>query len=542
LRQKLDRQVQGIYKRDTLCPLLEIDRATLNVILKEMVIMNFLLISTDMEVWALGLRSISAVLKAAGHDTRLVFLPTAKRFVTETILNELVLLASDMDIIGVSCLAQGSDKAKQIIERLRTRKKLILWGGVHASLNPVECAEWADIVCRGEGEEMILELAERLQQGKAWKDIENIAFKKEGVLTLNDLRPPISDLDKLPLPDYSFENEYHLTSKGLVQVYILEDVKVTGRIVFNSSRGCALHCTYCCNVKLKGLYSGGNSYVRRMSVSRLIEHTRALIRRFPQAKNFYFLDEDFGARPLDELKQLAEEFPRKVGIPFECLTHPAQVSREKMDLLVRAGLFRVNMGIESGSERTRREVYDRHVSNKVVNRAAEIISEYPSVDPFYLLIIGNPYEERSDLYTTARFLSGLPPGFNLIIYSLVFFPGSFLYQRAVQDGIIEGTNDSGYELDFFEGLDYKDHPWKRKNLYLNGLLYLMVGSSTRHRIGILPRFLLDSLLNPRLVEFAERHPWGIQVILSSRIFLSKILLQGAQLLTAKSRPVRAGAG
>jgi anaerobic magnesium-protoporphyrin IX monomethyl ester cyclase len=500
------------------------------------------LISTDMEVWALGLRSISAVLKAAGHHTRLVFMVTEEPLVSESALEDLVSLAESSALIGVSCLAQGSDKARQVIERLHQQGKLIVWGGVHASLNPEACAHWADIVCQGEGEGMMLDLVERLEAGKDWRDIQNIAYQEQDILKMNALRPPIQDLDQLPLPDYTFDSEFHLNGNGLVQISTLEDVTRTGRIIFNSSRGCAFHCTYCCNAKLKGLYSGGNSYVRRMSVSRLIEHTQALVRRFPQARNFYFLDEDFGARPLDELTQLAEEFPRKVGIPFECLTHPAQVSREKMDLLVRAGLFRVNMGIESGSERTRREVYDRHVSNKVVNRAAEIISEYPAVDPFYLLIIGNPYEERSDLHATARFLAGLPPGFNLIIYSLVFFPGSFLYQRAVQDGIIEGTNDSGYELDFFQGLDYKGHPWKRKNLYLNGLLYLMVGSSTRQRIGVVPRFLIGALLNPRLVEFAERYPWGMQVILSSRILLSKILLQGAQLLKGNSRSVSAGAG
>ncbi|HEY3312586.1 MAG TPA: radical SAM protein [Anaerolineales bacterium] len=483
--------------------------------------MDILLLSTDMDVWALGLRSVSAVLKAAGHNTRLVFMKTRERIFKKSELDEFAGLARQTDIIGVSCLAQGSEKAKQIIDSLRSQKKMIVWGGVHASLNPEDCANWADIVCMGEGEGMMLDLLERQSQGRDWKDIDNIAYKENGKLISNDLRPPISDLDTLPLPDYSFENEYHLTPNGFVQVTTLEEVNKTGRILFNSSRGCAFHCTYCCNIKLKNLYSGKNRYVRRMSVSKLIEHTQNLRKIFPQGWNFYFIDEDFGARPLDELSQLSEEFPQKIGLPFECLTHPAQVSQQKMDLLVKAGLFRVNMGIESGSERTRKMVYDRHVSNEVVKRAAKIISDYPQVTPYYLFITTNPYEDRSDLLETARLISWLPYGCHLVIYNLVFFPGSFIFQRAVQDNLIEGKIDSGYELSFIGEFNYKNHSWKRKNLYLNGLLFLMVGPSTRYRIGILPRPLINTLLHPRFIDFAEKHTSGIKVMLAVKFLINK---------------------
>jgi radical SAM superfamily enzyme YgiQ (UPF0313 family) len=492
--------------------------------------MNITLISTDKDVWAFGLRSISAVLKAAGHVTQLVHMTTDENQFSKKVLTDVASMSRHTDIIGVSCLAQGSAKAAQLIESLHSQKKMIVWGGVHASLNPTECTDWADIVCRGEGEEMMLELVERLEHGRDWKDVPNLAFKHNGELRLNDLRPPVNDLDELPLPDFTFENENHLTENGFVQVSTLSEVNRGGRIIFNGSRGCAFHCTYCCNTKIKGLYSRRDRYVRRMSISRLIEHAQSLRNIFPLGKFFYFIDEDFAARPVAELVQLADEFPKKVGLPFQCLAHPARITKQKMDLLVKAGLFRIEMGIESGSERTRKEIYNRHVSSQVITRATQIISTYSQVLPTYLFIIANPYEEMEDLIATARLMAELPYGAQIVIYNLVFFPGSFLYERAVQDGLIGGFHDSGYELDFLSGLNYTKHSWKRKNMYLNGLLFLMAGLCTRNRVGTLPRWSIKALLTQNLIEFNENHPSGIRVMISVKFFLNLIRFLGANWL------------
>lgn len=478
-----------------------------------MYIMKTTFISTDIDLSALGMRSVSAAVNEAGHQTQLIFMPTENTLYSKKTLDELIALVSDADIVGISCLARGSQKAKQVAELLSPLNKLIVWGGLHASLNPAECADWANIVCRGEGEGMMLDLLERIENGKDWRDIENIVYKENGRLITNSVRPPIDNLDDLPLPDFMFENEYHLVSDKFVRAHGIPETKKEGYVYFNASRGCAFYCTYCCNKKIKSIYPDTKRYVRRMSIPRLIEHAQNLKKIFPDSKYFYFLDEDFAARPVNELIQFAEEYPQKVGLPFECLAHPARITHQKMELLVKAGLWRVNMGIESGSERTRKEVYDRHVSNKAILRAAEIISTYPQVVPYYFLIIANPYEEKDDLITTARLLADLPYGCHVIIYNLVFFPGSALYELAVQDGLIEGHRDSGYELDFLSGYQYKSHAWKKKNLYLNGLLFLMGGVCGRYRLGLLPRFMLNTMLRPKVIEFNERFSFFIQGII-----------------------------
>ncbi len=484
--------------------------------------MDILLLSTEDDVWSLGLRGISAVLKAAGHCTHLMFMATKERRFTQAMLDEVAARAHQVDIIGVSCIALGSDKAKQTIEYLKPQKKLVIWGGVHASLNPEECADYADIVCVGEGEGMMLDLVERLAGGNSWKDIENIAYKENGIFKQNAVRPPIADLDALPLPDFTFDSEYHWTPEGFVQVATLPDFKNSGQIIFNSSRGCAFHCTYCCNNRLKSLYPVKGGYVRRMSVPRLIEHAQNLKHIFPQGKFIYFIDEDFAARPVNELAQIAAELPVKVGLPFACLAHPARITEEKMDLLVKAGMFRIHLGIESGSERTKKEIYDRHESNAIVKRSTEIISRFSGVVPIYFFIYANPYEERDDVIATIRFIASLPAGCLLQTYNLVFFPGSDLYNRALQDGWIGGDYDSGYELHILGGYQYKGHAWKQRNIYYNGLIFLMDGWCTRHGIGSLPRFTLKAFLHPRVMEFNERHVSCIKGLISIKFFLMRM--------------------
>ncbi len=492
--------------------------------------MNIVLISTDTDTWALGMRSISGSLLAAGHLAKLIFMSSKAALFSRETLSELAELVQDADIIGFSTLAQGSEKAKQAIEFLRPLKKLIVWGGVHASLDPGDCADWADIVCRGEGEGMIIELIDRLTAGKEWKDIQNIAYKENGILHLNSVRPPISNLDDLPIPDYAMENEYHLFGKRFKKISALEEVEKNGVIAFNSSRGCAFYCTYCCNGMLKDLYSASGHYVRRMSISRLIEHTKNLREIFPNGKFFYFIDEDFTARPINELVQFAEEFPLKVGLPFECLAHPARISQPKMDLLVKAGLWRIRLGIESGSERTKKEIYNRRVTNEAALKACKIISNYPQISATYFFIISNPYENRADLVETIQLISSFPPGSTIQAFDLIFFPGSALYDRAVSDGLIEGKKNCGYEIDYRNGLHYKGHSWKKRNLYLNGILYLMDGRCSRQWLGNLPRFLLNYLLRDRVIEFNDRHGIFIKVLISIKDVLVSIRHWGVRVI------------
>lgn len=467
--------------------------------------MHVTLIGVDDEVWASGLRGISAALRDAGHDTTMVFAGGARDDMDERAIDAISSLARDSAFIGVSSMSRGSKRAKWLIEGLRPSGKLIVWGGMHPTLYPEDCVGHADLVCRGEGEGFALELLERLAAGRALDDMPNAAYLRDSQMVTNPLRPLIADLDDLPFPDFSFEREYIVVDGGRLEPN--SRMLDAHTVLFSGSRGCNNSCAYCSNSQLKAIYRGQGSYARKMSVAHFVRAAARCREVFPKVHDFYFTDEDFFARPVDELAELAETYPEAVGLPFEVMASPRQITEEKVELAVRSGMWRIDIGLESGSERTRREVFNRYVSDDIQLAAAATVARHRDLVAYYFLILGNPYERREDLLAGISLLGRMPAPFFLRAYNLVFIPGTKLFDRALTDKIIAGIDDSAYDLDFLGGYDPHGHEWKRRNLYLNALTSLMIGKSTPGRMGWVLRPLIPLLTRERVVAFCERHPW-----------------------------------
>lgn len=487
--------------------------------------MKFTLICTDADTWGFGIRTISSSLRAAGHSSRLIFLASDSRQYSPETLAQTRELASSADVVGISCFSRGAHRAEQVSAYLRSSGKLIVWGGLHATLNAGECAAAADIVCRGEGEEAIAELAEVLEAGGEWRGLRNLAYMKGGQLVLNPVRPPIANLDDLPLLDFGREDEYRLRHNHLIQSGKRAESLRKAQALCIGSRGCPFQCTYCCNRQLKELYLGKGKYIRKMTPAKYVAQIEALHQeQFQNATDFFLLDEDFFIRSLDEIREFAALYRERIGIPFECMASPPRITEEKLELLADAGMWRIRMGIESGSERTKRLVYDRAISNEVVLQASRRIAAHKSVVAAYFFINGNPYEEQKDLLDTLQLMSQLTYPYYAQIFNLVFFPGSALYSKAVTDGVISGVKDSGVEVDYRGGFRYNAHSWKRKNVYLNVLVYLTEGKATRHRLGMLPRRFLSTLTRPGVIRFIEARPAISQVLAAFKtglLFLRK---------------------
>ena len=466
--------------------------------------MRITLISADNENWAIGLRSISGALGRAGHSTRIVLTCSGQEMLNARGLESVRSLCEGSGVIGISSLSRSSKKAKAIIEAVKPLGRPVVWGGMHPTLYPEDCVGHADLICRGEGEDFMVELAGRVERGETYLDILNGGHRTSGRTVLNDVRPPVPELDGLPFVDFRFEDEFVLDERG--QAVPNDAMKDELSILFTGSRGCAFNCHYCSNAQLKTLYEGKGRFVRKMSIPHFVESARKCREIFPRAKYFYFTDEDFFARSVGDFKEFAELYPKTVGLPFECMASPQQITDEKMALLVKAGLWRVDMGVESGSDRVKREIFNRYGSNEIVLKSAAVLARYPQVVAYYFFIIGNPYEEREDVLSTIDLIRRLPTPAFVRTYNLVFMPGTHLFERARRDGIIAGLEDSGYELDFLAGFDHRGLAWKTKNLYLNGLASLMTGRSSRRWIGFIPRALVPVLLRPRWIDWNDRHP------------------------------------
>ena len=72
----------------------------------------------------------------------------------------------------------------------------------------------------------------------------------------------------------------------------------------------------------------------------------------------------------DWLRELAEKFPREVGLPFFCNVRANLVTPEKIELLKQAGCASVGMGLETGNPALRNEILKRNLSDEQIVEAS----------------------------------------------------------------------------------------------------------------------------------------------------------------------------
>lgn len=156
------------------------------------------LISPYPDIRAYGIRIISACLKREKHDVQILFLPKlfTERY-ENTMLDKLVTFSKESDLIGISLMTNFFDNAVQITQKLKENNDIpILWGGIHPTLRPEECLNYADMACISEGEESVVELANKIRDGEYYYNIHGIWFKdKEKIIKKNPNRPLTQDLD-----------------------------------------------------------------------------------------------------------------------------------------------------------------------------------------------------------------------------------------------------------------------------------------------------------------------------------------------------------
>jgi anaerobic magnesium-protoporphyrin IX monomethyl ester cyclase len=486
--------------------------------------MKISLISMDPILGAFGLRSISSCLKQSGHTTEILFMQSAVEHEKVLIKHDsiysgkILQAVSDKvrgaDLIGLSCMAVEAPKALQIVKYLGALKVPIIWGGIHATSHPDECIQYADYVCIGEGEDAVIDLVKALDEGSDTSGIPNLWTRQNGNVIKNPVRTLIQDLDVLPFPDYNFDTHYVLENDRFVSARAYyEDLQW---LLVHTTRGCPMNCSYCCNSLLQKIYSNKNRRVRKTSVETVLNRLDQYKKLFPRLGKIWFTDDTFFIRTAKELREFASGYKERVALPFQCFTSPGTLNVEKLELLLDAGMLYIEMGIQSGSENTNKNIFNRNIANSTVIKAANLLFKYKDrmYPPTYQIIFQNPYETESDLMETIRLLSSLPPYYLLQVFHLTFFPGSELANRAKSDGMLKG--DSLISFYNYE----RSFELSENEKYLNFLIYLMSGTVSADRIGHIPRSFMPVLISKGLRSYFSKSPVSLDYLIKSYFQLS----------------------
>lgn len=473
--------------------------------------MKIALISPYPDVTAYGLRTISAYLKLNGFQTRVIFVPDPfgdglvaglERYSAD-VRDQVAGLCKDVDLVGITLMTNFFEGAVQLTRTLKQTSSVpVIWGGVHPTIRPLESLGHADIVCIGDGEENMLELASRIRDGKDYMDVAGLWLRaKDGSIIRNSVAPLEKDLDKYPMPDYSLEDHHVLIDGRMVPMTeellkrLLERGTVSEylhKIGYQTmtGRGCPHKCTYCINDVIKNIY-GGQGYLRWRSNEHVMKEFLWVKEHMPWVGYMWISDDAFFARKTSDIEDFCREYKKLINLPFSCLASPLTVTEEKMAILVDAGMIYMQMGIQTGSARIQ-DLYNRkNMNNERVLRAVRIINKYKDrmFAPSYDFILDVPYENDEDRIASLRLIAEMPKPYKLQPFSLVLYPETELYKRAKSDGFISN------ELKDIYGKSFS----MNQPTYLNLLMML-----AKH--GKFPGPLLKLLVSHPLVDVLNSRP------------------------------------
>jgi anaerobic magnesium-protoporphyrin IX monomethyl ester cyclase len=358
-----------------------------------------------------GISYISSVLKSNEHLTQLFVLTPQNQHQIKTLLENF-----DPKLICFYSVSTTYRFVKNLSREYKQKhpSTFLLAGGCHVSLNPNEAITDAfDAICIGEGEYPTLELVSQLEQNSSPSKIQNLWIKNAAGIEKNATRPFLERLDTLPLPDRQMWKEW---------------TRYPGkRPVILIARGCPFQCTYCCNHKLALLAEG--EYTRFRSPQNIISEMAEYLKEYPQTSEIYFENETIAVdlKYAMDLCSSIENYSKNYRIPSFSINlriTPNMDFQSIFQAMQRANFKEVRMGLESGSEKVRREILNRNYANDKIIDAVKTAKSYGIKVGLYVMV-GLPGETRADFQQTIDVLRKCQP--DRILISIFYpYPGTEL--------------------------------------------------------------------------------------------------------------------
>ncbi len=358
------------------------------------------------------------------------------------------------DIVGFSSMTGYSDLTRQIIGRLRQLdpSTFVVWGGIHPIIQP-EDAITADVdaICTGEGEYAFEEFYDLFRSGQDYTKVQNFWFKKDGREIRNGFLPLMTteQMETLPFPLYADGEMIFRPGVGFAPMKRRDYVDNDG-IGYATvwSIGCPFHCSYCGNTKF--IENDANyKKIRHPSARYIVDEVKTAVSRSPHISVVSFHDDSFMAIPYRELEEFSELWHDEVGLPFAVYgVIPNYVKQDKFELLTWAGMNRIRMGIQSGSQQML-DFYQRPTPPARILQAGTVIASFAPkyhLPPAYDVITDNPIETRQDVVDTLELLYEMDRPYTLLIYALKVIPNTGLEKAMRERGVDLEAIDSSYAV------------------------------------------------------------------------------------------------
>ncbi|MBF0381331.1 MAG: cobalamin-dependent protein [Magnetococcales bacterium] len=418
----------------------------------------------------MGFAYLSAVLRKAGHTVAIENLShypkgSGQKEIAENILK------FNPQIIGTGGMSFSFNPIKAIIALAKqvcpTAKTVV--GGMVVTSQPeiIYDALGADVGVIGEAEDTIVPLVETLGCNGDLATVEGIIFrdKKTGELITTPPRPLIKDLDRIPFPDYDGMGiEEYITLRGQTDDggLSLSHHDNPRYLSIHTSRGCPLKCTFCCYELIESSY-------RMRSIDNVMAEIEFMVEKY-QINNLFISDDLFPTKK-SRLTEFCERI-KPFNLNWICsirVTPP--LSPEILKLMRESGCKALGYGIESMSPAVL-------TSMKKKISVAQIEKTLKSTYDAKIGIGGNfiffdPAETKQTLKETLTWFKDNPQ-YIIRMANVGFHPGTFIYESAVERGLITDRikylQDDKFEIN---ATTISDEEYVSSSRYIQFLLFVL---------------------------------------------------------------------
>jgi len=339
------------------------------------------------------------------------------------------ILSYKPDLIAFSIVENNYGCAKELFKIAKETANIpIIAGGIFptVALKFFIEDENVDIICMGEGESALLELANRIGENKDFSDIPNLVVKKDGNAIKNNFAK-YYDWTPLIFQDWDIFDQRHILKPFMGKIWR------TG--FFEMSRGCPYNCSYCANHIYQEIFKSLGKYRREKPVEYLIKEVEYMKEKY-DLELVFFNDENFLVMSDERFEEFCRKYKERVNLPFFIQTRAETlIDEKKVQELKETRCITIGIGVESGSEKIRKEVLNKMTSDDIFISAFANCNKYEIRTTAYIMM-GLPFETEQDILSSAEFCKKIKAK-SIAISIFAPYHATKLWQVCLDNGFIE---------------------------------------------------------------------------------------------------------